>query len=180
MLLKYRQPLEKGISQEKMHLTLISATKKTPQPHWSVWYPKPDLACWRSVEKHLIWCPVSQFISFRVIVWPCNLGCHGVYSQASSTYASSASLQGENTWAARVQCPITLTPCKRSDHCDQYLCLTKYQKLKTCEWRVWPCLCWSSRGDRHCTCGNRTSRAGCTAHLPHVSCILKHRYLSNL
>lgn len=87
---------------------------------------------------------------------------------ASSTYVSSPSLQGENTWAARVQCPITVTPCKWSDHCDQYLCLTKYRKLETCEWRAWPCLWCSSRGDRRCTCGNRTCHMQAALHTHHM------------
>ena len=73
-----------------MHLTLISAKKMTPQPHWSVWYPKPDFASWSSVENPLIWSTVSQSISFELIVSPCDLGCQWVYWPGfQHVYASS-------------------------------------------------------------------------------------------
>lgn len=144
-----------------MHLTLISARRTGPQPHWSVWYPKPDLASWRSVENHFIWSPVSQWRSFGVIVWPCDLGCQWVYwpdFQHVCIISATVKIRGQLEFSV----PSPLLPAR----CGQCLYLTKYRKLEICPLLLPPVELMGRqtlglwKKDRSC--------AGCIAHPPHV------------
>ena len=129
-----------------------------PQPHWSVWYPKPDLASWSRVEKPLIRSPVYQSISFGVFVWPWDLSCKWV-----CITSTMVKVLGQLKFSV-------LSPLLPA-HWDQYLYLPNYQKLEAGEGRA-ATACGGGRREADITLGD-TGHVTCRLHCTPTTCTLR-------